>query len=328
MQKVDFCNRGRRQTFDGADSDALKDSGSHQRGKARRGCTPSGCTNEENAADEVYGPFSVKNGRRRRKNRSHTHAHHEQARCQGHTGDGDIIVVGDIGKAGCQNGCHATSHHAVNAQRQQGGIASPLGPVQGVVGGVFGLGIQNNLSVGCHLLVISAWPSILVGPVWLWRSIASGGNGRMRCPCRSVAQTQRLVAILGKEQHGPCSSVSGLSARRHIRAKGMRNLPGTSTVSASFRTPKLHLGAFEDGTSSSDSDGFWSLDVVPKNGSLEKTDRLLAVFSSDMAMLGPSSTFFQPGTQTEKRQRGRRRKKEKKETTTTTTTTTGREKKT
>lgn len=59
----------------------------------------------------------------------------------------------------------------------------------------------------------------------------------------------------------------------------MLSLPGTSNVSVSFRTPKLHFGAFERACSSSSSDSL-PADFSPgarfdKNGRRDDQDRLL-----------------------------------------------------
>lgn len=116
VEEEDFGNGGRRQTLYWRNSNALEDSGGNERREARRISTPDTGTDEKNGTSKVYWPFPEQDGCGRGNDRAHTQAHHIKTSGQRHALDRNIKVVGDICESCGNDGCHAASNHAVEAQ--------------------------------------------------------------------------------------------------------------------------------------------------------------------------------------------------------------------
>lgn len=69
----------------------------------------------------------------------------------------------------------------------------------------------------------------------------AGWNRGMRGPGVHITQTERLVAMGSKKQNGAWTKSAYLSSVVEAAGRGSMSLPGTSTVSGSFRTPILHF---------------------------------------------------------------------------------------
>ncbi|KAH5636564.1 hypothetical protein HBI51_163990 [Parastagonospora nodorum] len=225
VEEEDLGNGGTGQTLYGRDGKALDDAGNDERSVVGRQGAPDGRQAEQDDGAEIDGSLAPEDSGRRGYDAAQSEPQHVQARGKSDLGYRDMVGAGDVVEACGKNGRHAAADHAVEAQRQQGQVATELPPVERVIGRVFGLGLEDEAAVLCALLLrrASGAARCTARP----RAV-SRGQRRRRCARAGMLQTQGLVAVVcfGEEDDGAC---------------GHAIVPGTSSVCGSLSIPRFHL---------------------------------------------------------------------------------------
>lgn len=137
--------------------------------------------------------------------------------------DVDAVLVGDVREARRQEGGCATADHAKEAQGKQGEVSAPRRPVERVVGRVFRLGFQDDLSIRSHLLRRLLH---ILGDL----TVNARRDGRVRRSRRRIAQPEGLVVVGGQQQDGACRPIGQVSwLDRQTEATGQPDCLGRTT---------------------------------------------------------------------------------------------------
>jgi len=148
MQEIHLRNRRARQRLHRTNRHPLHHPRDQQRREIRAQRTPCRCQYEEDYTGEIDGAFPVEDCGGPREDTANAEAEHEQACGEGDAAHGDVVVGCDIGEACGQEGGHAAADGAVDAEAEEGGVAAPAGPVEGVVWGGIGLRGEDDGAVG------------------------------------------------------------------------------------------------------------------------------------------------------------------------------------